>query len=130
MTVYVDDMHKYSFGRYRGMRMSHMIADTDDELFAMVDKIGVNRKWYQGDHFDICLSKRALAVKHGAIEVTTRELAAMSFCKRAGRMYKSPADALVQLRACYKERANGTQTVKEEVKPPRTLQGGKRKVRV
>lgn len=130
MTVYVDDMHKYSFGRYRGMRMSHMIADTDDELFAMVDKIGVNRKWYQGDHFDICMSKRALAIKHDAIEVTTRELAAMCFCKHAGRMYKSPADAIAQMVTIRRERANGTQKAKEKVKPPRTLQGGKRKVRV
>jgi hypothetical protein len=27
------------------------------------------------EHFDICLSKRALAVKNGAIEISLRELA-------------------------------------------------------
>lgn len=58
MTVYVDDMEA-AFGR---MRMCHMIADTEDELHAMADRIGVARKWHQGDHYDICKSKRALAV--------------------------------------------------------------------
>jgi hypothetical protein len=36
MTIYVDDM-KAAFGR---MKMCHMIADTDDELHAMADRIG------------------------------------------------------------------------------------------
>lgn len=62
MTVYVDDM-RAPFGR---MLMCHMIADTEDELLAMADTIGVARKWYQGDHFDIALSKRALAIEAGA----------------------------------------------------------------
>lgn len=74
MSVYVDDM-KAKFGR---MVMCHMIADTSDELLAMADKIGVNRKWIQypgtfREHFDIALSKRALAVQHGAVEITWRE---------------------------------------------------------
>jgi hypothetical protein len=59
-----------------------MWADSEDELLAMVDKIGVQRKWIQGHqtlsfgkhkkaswvHFDIAMTKRALAVKAGAIE--------------------------------------------------------------
>lgn len=78
MTVYVDDM-KANFGN---MVMCHMWADTDAELLAMADKIGVQRKWIQGHpqlsfgkhrnaswvHFDIAMSKRALAVKAGAVE--------------------------------------------------------------
>jgi uncharacterized protein DUF4031 len=71
MAVYVDDM-RASFGR---MILCHMVADTSQELFAMALAIGVNTKWVQqwnrgGEHFDICLAKRALAVKHGAIECT------------------------------------------------------------
>lgn len=64
MPVYVDDMHA-PFGR---MLMCHMVADTLDELHAMADRIGVARRWYQGPpvtrwpHYDIALSKRALAV--------------------------------------------------------------------
>lgn len=70
MTVYVDNMR----ARYRGMVMCHMIADGDDELHAMADKIGVKRKWFQGDHYDICLAKRALAVEAGAVELSRMDL--------------------------------------------------------
>lgn len=76
MSVYVDDM-KAQFGR---MIMYHMIADTHDELLAMADKIGVQRKWIQHagthrEHFDVCMSKRDKAIAHGAIPITWRELA-------------------------------------------------------
>lgn len=77
MSVYVDDA-RHQFGR---MIMCHLWADSDDELLAFVDKIGVQRKWIQGHptlsfgkhrnaswvHFDIALSKKELALKHGAI---------------------------------------------------------------
>jgi hypothetical protein len=74
MAVYVDN-YGVSYGR---MTMSHMIADTPEELLAMADKIGVNRRWLQEagtykEHFDICKSKRALAVRHGAIELSIVE---------------------------------------------------------
>lgn len=75
MTVYVDDMYTVRMGGFGRMKMSHMIADSEEELHAMADKIGVARKWYQGDHYDIAMSKRALAVKFGAVEITMRELA-------------------------------------------------------
>lgn len=83
MSVYVDNM-RAGYGR---MVMCHMIADSRDELLAMVDAIGVDRKWIQHEgthleHFDIALSKRALAVRLGAIEVTTRELAHKLRAKR------------------------------------------------
>lgn len=73
MPVYIDDFEA-PFGR---MRMCHMVADTTEELLGMVDKIGVQRKWIQypgtyNEHFDICLSKKKLAVKFGAKEVTSR----------------------------------------------------------
>jgi hypothetical protein len=70
MSVYVDDMNA-PFGR---MLMCHLIADSREELLAMVDKIGVHRKWIQDagtrwEHFDIALSKKKLAIAAGAIEV-------------------------------------------------------------
>lgn len=75
MAVYVDDME----APYRGMIMCHMSADSTEELLAMADKIGVSRKWIQKagtwqEHFDICKTKRALAVKAGALEVSMFEL--------------------------------------------------------
>lgn len=65
------------------MKMCHMIADTRKELLSMVDKIKVQRKWIQSygtasEHFDICFSKRVLAVKYGAKEINMRELATMT----------------------------------------------------
>jgi len=76
MAVYVDDME----AEFRTMIMCHMIADTTQELLEMVDKIGVQRKWIQHpntykEHFDIAKSKRALAIRHGAIQITWREYA-------------------------------------------------------
>lgn len=73
--VYVDNMQA-PFGN---MIMCHMLADTTEELVEMADKIGVKRRWIQDhgsehEHFDICLSKRKLAIKHGAKEIGHREL--------------------------------------------------------
>lgn len=78
MTVYVDDM-RAPYGR---MIMCHMIADTETELHAMADRIGVARRWYQVNHYDICLSKRAKAVAAGAVEITLKDLGRM-------RLYES-----------------------------------------
>jgi hypothetical protein len=78
MTVYVDDM-RAPYGR---LIMCHMIADTDAELHAMADRIGVKRKWHQGDHYDIALAKRALAVAAGAREITQRQLGIMAVTRR------------------------------------------------
>ena len=84
MTVYVDNM-RAPFGR---LIMCHMIADSDEELHAMADRIGVARKWWQcppkasSSHYDIALSKRKLAVGFGAVEIDMRQLAAMSRRRR------------------------------------------------
>lgn len=83
MTVYVDNM-RAPFGR---LVMCHMLADSTDELLAMADRIGVQRKWLQHagtvrEHFDICLSKRALAVAAGAQEIDVRDAARIVRAKR------------------------------------------------
>lgn len=75
MSVYVDESI-WPFGR---MMMCHMVADSRAELDAMADSIGVARRWIQKpntdrEHYDICKSKRASAVAHGAIEITCTEL--------------------------------------------------------
>ncbi|WP_421907240.1 DUF4031 domain-containing protein [Mameliella sp.] len=90
MTVYVDDMHSTPLGQLGRMKMCHMIADSTDELLAMADKIGVARRWIQkrgtaNEHFDIASSKRALAVQHGAVEITMRELAMKCRDRRKAR---------------------------------------------
>ncbi len=86
MTVYVDNM-RAPYGR---LIMCHLLSDTsDEELHAMADAIGVSRRWWQRppkvstSHYDICLSKRALAVEAGAIEITLREAGILSAYRRA-----------------------------------------------
>lgn len=69
MTVYVDDFR----ARFRRMTMCHLAADTLDELHAFAATIGCRREWFQGDHYDVPLFRRAHAVKLGAVEVTKRE---------------------------------------------------------
>jgi len=57
---------------YGRMVMCHMLADTLDELHAMADRIGVARRWFQDHrtpHYDVCASKKALAIQFGAIEI-------------------------------------------------------------
>lgn len=110
MTVYVDDFYKHPRSWYRGMRMSHMIADTDEELFEIVDKIGVPRKWHQDDHFDISYAKRQLAIKYGAREVTRYEMAALRWCKRFGYVYRNPSHALQIMRNHTRRLGVGNET--------------------
>jgi hypothetical protein len=82
VSVYVDDM-RAGYGR---MVMCHMVADTEAELHEMADSIGVDRKWYQYPHksryphYDIALSKRALAVAAGAKEIRWRD--SPEICRR------------------------------------------------
>jgi hypothetical protein len=73
--------------RYGRMIMCHMIADTSKELLAMMDKIGIKRRWLQHggawrEHVDVCLSKRARAIEHGAVLITRREYAALVTARR------------------------------------------------
>lgn len=96
MTVYVDDM-RATFSR---MVMCHMIADTDEELHAMAERIGVARGWWQspkrtsGSHYDIALNKRALAVRHGAVEITWKQAGAMNARRRVTGSLGAPGDAV------------------------------------
>lgn len=110
MSVYVDTMRApLSPRRGRTYIMCHMWADTREELFAMADKIGIARKWFQRprevglpgmdaswEHFDIALSKRALAIKAGAIE-TDRYGPVEHEAKRHGDQKK--LDVIASLRA-------------------------------
>lgn len=96
MAVYVDDMYLYPMGRFGRMKMSHLIADTHEELLAMADKIGVRRIWIQhegrpDEHFDIALEKRRLAIAAGAVEITIRQLSSMIMERRRGaRIHENP----------------------------------------
>lgn len=114
MTCYVDQPI-FPFGR---MMMCHLWADSLDELLAMVDCIGVDRKWIQGHpelsfgkhrnaswiHFDIAKGKRAPAIAAGAIE-TDRYGASYFDAQRRGRA-KMVAD-IEEIRAKAGKPVNG-----------------------
>jgi len=98
MTVYVDSM-KAKYGR---MKMCHMIADSEEALHCMAARIGVKRKWFQGDHYDICLSKRELAISEGAVEITWMQASAMHLVRRITGELPSPEEAKAKLRELMK----------------------------
>jgi hypothetical protein len=80
VTVYVDQARN-PLGR---MRCCHMVADELDELHAMAAAIGMRRAWFQAEastpHYDVSLSRRRLAIEHGAVEIDRRAMAI--FCRR------------------------------------------------
>lgn len=104
MAVYVDDMYLFPMGQFGRMKMSHMVADTDEELHAMADKIGVARKWWQApprhdSHYDIALTKRSEAILHGAIPISLKQLSAMNLRRRVTGALGDPEDALPWMRS-------------------------------
>ena len=70
MVVYVDNTRN----KFKHMIMSHMWADTDEELHAMATKVGLKRVWFQRPphakwkHYDLCQEKKCMAIRLGAIE--------------------------------------------------------------
>lgn len=85
--LYVDHQSA-PFGR---MKMSHLMADTQDELLQAADALGLRRRWLQNEgqpseHFDVSESKRKAAIEQlGAAPVTSRDLVEIVRRKRAER---------------------------------------------
>jgi len=104
MTVYVDEMCAPVRRGGRVLLMCHMLADTTGELLAMADRIGVARRWLQfpgtgKEHLDICRSKRAAAIRAGAVPVTCRQAGAMVALRRAGLPMGAPETAVRRYKA-------------------------------
>lgn len=56
-----------------------MISDTEEELHAMAQGIGMKREWFQGPpnhfpHYDLSPRKQHIAIKKGAKLVGRREI--------------------------------------------------------
>ena len=100
MTVYVDTMQ----APFRGKLMCHMIADFEQELHAMATAVGMQRKWYQRDHYDISMEMKQLAIQKGAREISVRELAALVFLYRADQPMGDPETAVSRMRAWKRQR--------------------------
>jgi Protein of unknown function (DUF4031) len=60
---------------FRGDYWAHLISDSSyDELHAFAGELGIPRRGFQGDHYDVPSALRELAIRHGAQAVTSREL--------------------------------------------------------
>jgi len=80
MSVYVDGLIIWGGDDaprcFRNKPSCHMFADTLEELHSLAAQIGLKSSWFQDNkrlqHYDLTESKRKLAVRYGAIEVTDR----------------------------------------------------------
>lgn len=74
--VYVDEL----FWLWKGEKWCHMAADTLQELMVFAGRIGMNPNWVQlppktrYPHFDLNGTKRAKAVKLGAVEIPMKQM--------------------------------------------------------
>lgn len=70
MTVYIDPPTWPGHGRM----WSHLISDTSfEELHVFADELGVPRRAFERDHYDIPSHRYADVVAAGAVEVSSRE---------------------------------------------------------
>jgi hypothetical protein len=77
MAVLVDELREYPGVRLPYSTWCHMATDGDpEELHAFAARLGLQRRWYQRDHYDLPPHGRAAAVALGAEEVSSAELLA------------------------------------------------------
>ncbi len=83
MTVYVDDAFIQATvpnGRARhASRWCHLTATSKEELHAFAARLGLRRSYFQSAstrlwHYDITKSKRAQAIRLGAVPITGRQM--------------------------------------------------------
>jgi hypothetical protein len=74
---------------WRGRRWCHLVSDVSlDELHAFAADVGIPRRAFQGDHYDIPEDRRDDVLAAGAVPVPSRELLARL---RAAGLRLSPA---------------------------------------
>jgi len=71
MTVLVDE----AIWPFRDKLWCHLVSDSSyDELHALAQRLGLPRRAFQGDHYDVPAAMRDDAIALGALPVTGREL--------------------------------------------------------
>ena len=77
MAVLVDPLREYPDTGLPFRTWCHLVSDASfEELHAFAGELGIPRRFFQGDHYDLPAHIRARAVELGAVPVTTRELLA------------------------------------------------------
>jgi Protein of unknown function (DUF4031) len=75
VAVLVDPLREYPDAGLPWTRWCHMVSDGGfDELHAFAQAMGIPRRRFQGDHYDLHPALRERAVELGAVEVGTGEL--------------------------------------------------------
>ncbi len=60
---------------WQGRRWAHLVSDESyEELHLFASRLGVPRRSFQGDHYDVPADYRQRALDLGAVGVTSREL--------------------------------------------------------
>ena len=71
--IYVDA----AINRWKGKLWCHLTADSIAELHAFASRLGLKKEWFQNHklipHYDITEKKRLIAIRQGAIALTTEE---------------------------------------------------------
>lgn len=71
MTILVDQ----AVWPWRGRRWAHLVSDESyDELHAFAARLGIPRRGFQGDHYDVPAEYRLKAIELGAEAVDARVL--------------------------------------------------------
>ncbi len=71
MTVLIDEARWW----WRGKKWCHLISDSSyDELHDFAERVGIPRRGFQGDHYDVPEEYREALVAAGAEQVESREL--------------------------------------------------------
>ncbi|MBU3701828.1 MAG: DUF4031 domain-containing protein [Acidimicrobiia bacterium] len=87
MTILVDA----AIWPHDGRKWAHLVSDASlDELHEFADRLGIPRRGFQGDHYDVPTEWRERAIALGAVPVSSREL--LQRLRAAGlRRRRSPA---------------------------------------
>jgi hypothetical protein len=71
MTILVDEPRWW----FEGRKWCHLVSDESlDELHDFADRVGMPRRGFQGDHYDVPEEYRSRVVEAGAVTVESREL--------------------------------------------------------
>lgn len=72
MTVYVEDESRERYSLFGKMRAARMAADTEAELHEMARKIGISRRYFHIDHYELSPGKRLVALQFGAVRAVMK----------------------------------------------------------
>lgn len=71
MTLLIDEAH----WPWRDRLWCHLVSDSSlEELHAFAGRLGIPERGFQGDHYDLPEDLRTMAIKQGAIAVSSRDI--------------------------------------------------------